>query len=141
MKIRRGLHYMLMLAIAACSSSKPTAISATDYRLHDIWVLKELNGKNLTVSDYPREAPRMELNTKEGKVLGNSGCNNFFGSFSSQGEKITFSDLGSTKMFCEKSVETEFFEALAKAQRFQVKDLHLLLYKDEVLIASFLKVD
>lgn len=141
MEGKRSLYCLLILVITACSSPKPTATSVMDYRLHDIWVLKELNGRVLTVNDYTREAPRMELNTNEGKILGNTGCNNFFGGFLTQGDKITFSDLGSTKMFCEKSVETEFFEALGKTQRFEIKDLHLLLYKDQVSIAKFLKVD
>ena len=34
-----------------------------DYKLHDLWVLKELGeGVTVTEKDYPREHPRMELN-------------------------------------------------------------------------------
>jgi heat shock protein HslJ len=112
-----------------------------DFGLHDIWALRELNGRKITGNDYTREVPRMELNTKDGKILGNTGCNNFFGSLLTRGDKITFSDLGSTKMFCQKSVETEFFKTLGDAERFEIKDLHLLLYNESTLIARFQKVD
>src|SRR4051812_31771227 len=105
MEIGRNVCGLLILMIVACAPSKPVASSTTDHRLHDIWVLKELNGRKLTQNDYTREAPRIELNTNEGKIMGNTGCNNFFGGFATQGDKIIFSNLGSTKMFCEKSVE------------------------------------
>ena len=145
MEIRQSLYTILILATVACSTPKmktiSTATTSADYRLHDIWVLKEMNGKILTTDDYAKEAPRMEINVKDKKVMGYTSCNNFFGGLLTEADKITFSDLASTRMFCEKSVENEFLKALEEAERFEIKDLHLLLYKDQTLIAKFLKVD
>ena len=123
------------------TTSKGCGHYLVDYRLHDIWVLKELNTRSITPDDYTKEPPRMELNTRDGKLIGFTGCNNFFGSLLTRGNKITFAELGSTKMFCEKSVETEYLKTLGEVQRFEIKDLYLTLYTGDTPIARFLKVD
>jgi heat shock protein HslJ len=143
------VYSMLICITAACApaakidSSREQTDSLVDDRLFHKWVLEELNGFVITENDYTREAPRIELKLIDGKILGYSGCNNFFGSLVTRGDKIAFEDIGSTKMFCQKSAETEFFKVLSEARRFEIKDLHLLLYSYErnTPAAIFLKVD
>lgn len=53
------------------------------------------------------------------QVSGSAGCNQYFGSYTREGDTITFGALGSTKMACEQGVmqqESDFLAALSKAQ-------------------------
>lgn len=45
----------------------------TDYRLHDIWVLEELNGKIISKEDFKKESPMMEIYANTNKFSGFSG--------------------------------------------------------------------
>ncbi len=50
----------------------------------------------------------------DGKITGKTDCNSFFGTYTSDGTKISFGQLGTTRMFCEKSIENEFLALLEK---------------------------
>lgn len=49
----------------------------------------------------------ISFNGEDNSVSGNSGCNQFFGNFTVDGEKLSFKDMGQTKMYCEKYMEVE----------------------------------
>jgi heat shock protein HslJ len=40
------------------------------------------------------------LEFEDGRVAGNGGCNNFFGTYTVDGNQLTISALGSTMMAC-----------------------------------------
>ena len=42
----------------------------TDYRLHDIWVLEELNGYKVFIADYQKDLPRIEIHARENTFMG-----------------------------------------------------------------------
>ena len=73
-----------------------------DYSLHDIWVLTHLNGKNLQSRDYrEKRLPMFEFFARDGSVLGNTGCNDFNGTYYISGFKeIQFGDMAITKKSC-----------------------------------------
>ena len=60
----------------------------TDYRLHDIWVLEELNGKKISSEDFGKKFPMMEIYASTNKFSGFSGCNQMNGSLFSEKEFI-----------------------------------------------------
>ncbi|WP_439478963.1 META domain-containing protein [Chryseobacterium aquaticum] len=115
--------------MASSSSSKvgksQPSISATK------WVLADnVKGKTPT------------LNIDGAKVTGNAGCNNYFGTLSTDAASGSFmaSQLGSTKMACENmSVEQNFMSMMQKANKYVVSGTTLELYQDNLLLLKFNK--
>lgn len=67
------------------------------------WKLVELNGKPAEVYDNQPE-PHLLFNPEgaQGRISGSDGCNSLIGSYTLQGDRIGFSQLGSTMMLCPK---------------------------------------
>ena len=72
---------------------------------------------------------------------GNGGCNVFGSTFSVTGNKIRISEIISTEMYCEgiQPTENAFLRQLEKANRYEIKDKILLLYRDKELLLEFVK--
>lgn len=85
---------------------------------------------------YPESLPTIVFNIAEGQVSGNSGCNNFTGSFSVNGNAIKWEgQLASTRMACPNmDGEKAFLSALRKSTSYSVTDRGqtLNLISDEV---------
>lgn len=93
-----------------------------------------------TGQDYGKAMIQFDVTTK--KVSGNSGCNNFFGSFTTKGDEISFAALGGTKMAClDKSAadtEKKMLNHLSNTSlRFDVAEQTLNFYKGDKLIMMF----
>lgn len=59
----------------------------------------------------------------DGKVTGKGICNRYFADYAIDGGNINIGTVGATKMMCPEHaiVESQYFGALPKAQRFSVK--------------------
>ncbi len=82
------------------------------------------------------------FDVKNQKVYGNGGCNNFFGTFSTADNNISFSGLGSTRMACmnDESMHTEgkIMEYLSeKTVSYDVADQTLNFYVDNKLVLMY----
>jgi heat shock protein HslJ len=94
-----------------------------------------LNGKWQLISmklekGLPIQLPvkPITLNIDKDKIGGNGGCNSYGGSFSQTGKTVKFSDIFSTKMWCDNSpTENLYFDALGKSVNFELKDDELIL--------------
>lgn len=76
---------------------------------------------------------------KDGRVIGNLGCNNFFGQFNQNDENIEFSKVASTKMMCP-NIKTEdaFAKVLSGVKTFKIKGESMSFFdKENKEIASF----
>ncbi|MFK7920530.1 MAG: META domain-containing protein [Bacteroidia bacterium] len=113
-----------------------------DYRLNDIWALKEFNGEKINLKDFSRAAPYIELNLQTQKMLGNGGCNQMGANFVISEKTINFKSIRATKMACPQlQFESKFTSALAnKTLTYKLQGL-LLLLNDEENRMVFQKVD
>lgn len=105
------------------------------------WKLVDLDGKpvhSANAANQQREA-HMVLNEAEQRINGHGGCNRFFGQFSMENQKLSFTGLGSTMMACIDGMETEqaFLLALGETNRFEVSGQFLQLFKDDRSLARF----
>lgn len=121
----------------SCSSGN----DSTDLRIHDIWVLESINGVAYSRAEDQNLHPTLEIYLSEKRFLGNTGCNNMNGSMNVEGEKISFSDIVTTKMFCADVDETSFLTALKKANSYKIEKMKLYLFDDDKELLVFKKID
>jgi heat shock protein HslJ len=63
------------------------------------------------------------MSFKDGKVSGSAGCNNFHGTYATEGSKLQLGPLGTTRRACEEPLmtqEREFLAALASATTWSI---------------------
>jgi uncharacterized lipoprotein YbaY/heat shock protein HslJ len=106
--------------------------------LNTYWKLVELDGEPIPTEPNRREA-HLVLQSGEQRVTGHGGCNSFFGKFRLDGERLTFTGMGSTMMACISGMETEqaFLLALGETDRALVEGQFLELYEGEHKLARF----
>jgi len=114
----------------------------TDYRLHDIWVLEELNGFKVFLTDFQKELPRIEINSSENKFMGYGGCNAVSGSIFYEKDVLRFSKVVATMMACAPgNKEDQFIKALQSTTMYSVGDNRLTLSNPSEKLLVFRKVD
>jgi len=127
----------ISILIASCSSGNGSA----DPLLHDIWVVQSINGAAYSRVEGKDLHPTLEIYLSEKRFLGNTGCNNMNGSMNVEGDKISFSDITTTKMFCVDVDETSFLTALSKADKYKIEKMRLYLFDDDKEVLVFKKID
>lgn len=78
------------------------------------------------------------------KLSGNAGCNNYFGAIvtDSQTGSLITKGIGSTRMACPNmNTEANFLKMLGEANRYAIKNNNLELYKDNLLLLKFMKLE
>lgn len=114
----------------------------TDYRLHDIWVLEELNGYKVFIADYQKELPRIEIHAQENKFMGFGGCNSITGTIFYEKDVLRFTKVISTLMACAPgNKEGEFTKALQNVTTYYIGDNRLTLSNPSGKLLVFRKVD
>lgn len=108
------------LIIHSCGSgkNKPQRLSL------DQWTVTSIN-ENSSFSANPT----ISLSVNDKTISGNTGCNNFNGRFTLRGNKISFGQMASTKMFC-KNMDTEdrFFSTLEKVSTYSIENDELVFF-------------
>jgi len=82
-----------LLGLTACQSTIETQLQ--DIALQGSWHIEVVSEK--PVIDY---SPAQFTFAPDGKLTGNNSCNNFFGQYSVDGNKITLTPAGSTMKAC-----------------------------------------
>ncbi len=102
-------------------------VGTIDMKLFEQWQLSEFNGKPLKLG----QKPFIKLSSKERKINGFSSCNNFNGTYILEGNKLRFSKLALTRMFCPESIEVDFMQALNQVRSYFITDNTLVLLDSE----------
>ncbi|PVX47818.1 heat shock protein HslJ [Flavobacterium sp. 103] len=114
----------------------------TDPRLHDIWVLEQLNGKKVSLTDFTKELPNLEINSTTNQFMGFAGCNRMNGTIFFERGLLRFTNTITTRMACsENNKENEFLKALQSTTTYKVKNLRLTLTNQSGNELVFKKVD
>ncbi len=87
-----------------------------------------------------KEPVTIMFNSEEKSVNGYSGCNRFFGGYTLEGDKITFGNVGCTRMMCDpisNDVESKVLNILNTANRFETTEHTVIFFKDDVRLGEF----
>jgi heat shock protein HslJ len=114
----------------------------TDSRLHDIWVLEQLNGEKVTLADFTKELPNLEINSSTNKFMGFAGCNRMNGAIFFERGLLRFNNVITTRMMCQpNNKENDFLKALQSTTNYKVENMRLTLTNQSGLELVFRKVD
>lgn len=95
------------LAAAACAANAPRVdLSGTS------WNVESVAGQPI---------PGADIEFAQDRISGTGGCNRFFGGYSAENGRISFTSVGATRMACAEDVmnrEEEFFAALNAVQSY-----------------------
>ncbi|HEY1024376.1 MAG TPA: META domain-containing protein [Sphingobacteriaceae bacterium] len=99
------------------------------------WVLTAIAEKPVSI-----ENAYLRFDTKEHRISGKAACNGFSAEYEIFTEnRITFSEISSTKMYCEGLMdeESEILTNLRSVKRYEIKADRLYFYSDGGLLLTF----
>jgi heat shock protein HslJ len=102
--------------------------SANESLAGNYWKLMTLGGRPVAVADNQREA-HLVLG-QDGRVSGSTGCNRLMGSYTLQGDTLTFSQLASTRMACPAemmALEQAWLTTLSDTAHYSISGQRLVL--------------
>lgn len=138
MQTRYFLLFSLLVAIlfSSCRNSSKTAqTTSPDNPTSSIalgqdqpgileihWRIIEINGSSIDNPGTMNKEAYIQFKADGNQVAGNGGCNILGGTFAlSEGNRISFSDIISTKMACpDMEVERKLFEIFEKVETYSV---------------------
>ena len=93
------------------------------------WKLVRIGERPVAAID-PNAEPHLRLDRNGQRVSGSGGCNRFTGGYTLDGDRITFTQLAPTRMFCAPAMDQEraYFGALAPAGRWRLDGQRLELF-------------
>jgi heat shock protein HslJ len=109
----------------------------TDTKLQAKWILKKIL-KSTTLSKVVDGKANIVFGA-DAQISGNNSCNSFFGTYKQMNNTLNFSQMGSTKMYCEGSIETDFMQNLQKVNAYKITKKYLYLYKDSELLMVLMR--
>ncbi|BCV56966.1 heat-shock protein HslJ [Shewanella algae] len=117
----------LLFGLAACQTTPDT--QGQYLPLEGSWHVESIMGQ--PTIDY---SPAQLVFTNDGKLSGNNSCNNFFGTYSQEGQKLKLSPAGSTMKACVDALmaqEQLVMQALPQVTQGEVSNGKLLLKSDD----------
>jgi heat shock protein HslJ len=79
--------------LIGCTNQTPTNFEGTSWKLDTY----------LSTIDHivsPMSSTELNLEFKDGRISGSSGCNSFFAKYTVEGKSMSFGLIGATKMYC-----------------------------------------
>lgn len=83
----------LISILIGCANQTPTNFEGTSWKLDTY----------LSTIDHivsPMSSTELNLEFKDGRISGSSGCNGFFAKYTVEGKSMSFGLIGATKMYC-----------------------------------------
>lgn len=117
---------LLSLLLSSCDETKKVVDVAGQVQLSGTYQVTSLAGNKMT-----ENAPTITFSALENKVNGNTGCNQFFGSYTLDLYALSFSEIASTEMACDMSImatENVFLMSLDQTGSYSMENGILTLY-------------
>jgi uncharacterized lipoprotein YbaY/heat shock protein HslJ len=127
---RPALQIERLLGVSAQTQCEapPPGSAALD---NTYWKLVSLRGQAVSAVERQRE-PHLILQPAQRRVVGSGGCNRLSGSYTLDGERLTFGRAAGTMMACRDGMEQEraFLDALAQVVRWRIDGQRLAVFDE-----------
>jgi heat shock protein HslJ len=116
----------------------PTSVTIESQLDTNKWFLKKIY-QDSSVQEVTKRKAFIRFNEAKASAGGNGSCNSFGSTMKLDGNKISFSNIFSTKMFCAEvqSIENSFLSQLANVTRYEMRDKSLVLFNNEKKVLEF----
>lgn len=123
----------LLVTMAACGSA------AQDKTLEGTtWKLAKMESIPATAINQETDFFTLEFNAADTMVAGRTNCNRFFGKYELKGQKLSFGNLGMTRMACpDMQYEDAFVKMLDEVDSYAIEGSELKFYDDKKVVAEF----
>ncbi len=127
----KNLFLILVILLVSCKAQQVSIMNAE-------WKLTKMGDQDLSTVNPP---VTLTLDEAKKGISGHGGCNRYFGGYQSSGETISFTGLGSTKMFCQDTqpIEDAYFKALGTVQSYKTEGNKLYLLAERKVVLEFNK--
>lgn len=137
MRIMRKSIYTFALALISMTFAFTSCCSSIPVESH--WSVETLYANGNSIEIPAGHNPGISF-LKGNKIAGETGCNRFFGDYESDGEKIIFTNMGSTRMMCpQMEFENSYMQALGNIASFTITQDTLTFKDKEGNIIAILK--
>lgn len=126
--------FLATTLIMSCKTVKEIKTSELTHK----WILRSINGSNAAES-FPGKTPTIEFDLAKNRISGNSGCNNYNGSYTLVGNKFSAPNLASTRMACVNGGEEHtYLQLLSKPSEISInKNGQLEFTQDGKIVLIF----
>lgn len=114
---------LLNLVMFSCKVNEEEQVT----ELNGTWKVIKLNGK-----DVSTKGATCFIDVVKKEAGGSSSCNTYGATLTldENAKKIAFGSIVSTKIACENSIETDYYNALQKINSFDLSSSNLLVLKE-----------
>ena len=127
----------LLVAMTACGGAQKKApLEGT------LWKLSEMKGIPATAVDAEADFFTLQFNAADTMVNGRTNCNRFFGRYAVKDARLSFDQVGMTRMACpDMAYEDAFVKMLDEVDRYAIEGSELKFYGDDRHLATFHAVE
>lgn len=133
-KILAFIAILSILSLQSCASQGGANSNQTlNLDVSGTWTLIHIDESSGTTIEegFPNKKPTLTLEAISKKLTGNTGCNQMFGSFTTNQNHISFSGIGSTKMYCDGVKENEYLTLLNSVKSYKILNDQLIFMDEE----------
>jgi uncharacterized lipoprotein YbaY/heat shock protein HslJ len=123
-----------------CTSGISGANKSTASLLDTYWKLVDLNGEKIPFTPSHKRQIRITMASEGSRIIGFSGCNQFFGTFKQTGNELKFSQMAGTMMACVgpfMELEGRVLKMLNATTAYRIKGGQLFLLAADKVMARF----
>ncbi len=130
-------YLFILLSFTALTANEAEVLKPNVTLTNTYWKLIDINNVPIKRSEKLKE-PYFILKAQN-KLSGFSGCNRFFGSYTTQDNTISFTGVGMTRMMCRESMQLEhtFTKVFQEATHYKIQGEKLELFNNTQLLSSF----
>ena len=126
--------FVLVMVTTSCKSSKER-LTKGDTKVESLSGTYSIS----QIVEYNSVSRELSITLEEStnSVSGFAGCNNFFGTYSLDQNRLTFKNIATTKKFCEKEVneiENQLITVLNSINTFSLNEDVLSFFEDDTVL-------